>query len=122
MKKQYHEALTELKSLHLINKLLLQEISEIEALEVTYIMKSIQCNEKSDSGQTSENCDIEQASDKWIPVVSNKRTNVHMMSLIRRKQLTICMHNNFTVIAQHEDSTSCKDNNIISQNVNSTLC
>jgi hypothetical protein len=31
------------------------------------------------------------------------------------------MHNNFTVIAQHEDSTACKDNNIISQHVNSTL-
>jgi hypothetical protein len=31
------------------------------------------------------------------------------------------MHNNFTVIAQNEDSTACKDNNIISQHVNSTL-
>jgi hypothetical protein len=84
-------------------------------------MKSIQCSEKGDSGQTSENCDIEQASDNWIPVVSKKRTNVHMMSLIRRKQLTILMHNNFTVVVQHEDSTACKDNNIISQHVNSTL-
>jgi len=34
-------------------------------------MKSIQCSEKGDSGQTSENCDIEQASDNWIPVLSN---------------------------------------------------
>ena len=44
-----------------------------------------------------------------------------MMSLIIRKQPTILMHNNFTVIAQHEDSRACKDNNIISQHVNSTL-
>ena len=94
--KQYHEALTELKSPHLINKLLLEEINKVEALEVTYKMKSIHCSEKGDSGQTSENCDIEQASDNWIPVVSNKRTNVHMMSLISRKQPTILMHNNFS--------------------------
>jgi hypothetical protein len=33
MKKPYHEALTELKSLHLINKLLLEEINKIGALE-----------------------------------------------------------------------------------------
>jgi hypothetical protein len=73
-------------------------------------MKSIQCSEKGDSWQTSENYDIEQASDNWIPVVSNKRTNLHTTSLIRRKQPTILMHNNFTVTAQYEDSTACKDN------------
>lgn len=111
-KKQYHEALTELKSLNLINKLLIEEINKIEALEVTYKMKSIQCSEKGDSGQTSKKCDIEQASYNWIPAVSNKRTNVHMMSLIRQKQPTILMRNNSTVIAQHEDSAACKDNNI----------
>lgn len=59
-------------------------------------MKSIQYSEKGDSGQTSENCDIEQACYNWIPVVSNKRTNMHMMSLIRQKQPTILMCNNFT--------------------------
>lgn len=75
-------------------------------------MKSIQCSEKGDSGQTSKKCDIEQASYNWIPAVSNKRTNVHMMSLIRQKQPTILMRNNSTVIAQHEDSAACKDNNI----------
>jgi hypothetical protein len=82
-------------------------------------MKSIQCSEKGDSGQTSENYDNEQASDNWIPVVSNKRTNVHMMSLIRQKQPTILMHNNVTVITQHEDSTAIRI--IISQHVNSNL-
>jgi hypothetical protein len=90
-------------------------------LEVTYKTKSIQCSEKGDSGKTSGNCDNEQASDNWIPVVGNKRTNVHMTSLIRRKQRTILMHNNFTVIAQHEDSKACKDKNIVPQHVNSTL-
>lgn len=70
MKKHYHEALTELKSLHLINKLLLEDIDKIEALEVTYKAKSIQCSKKGDSEQTSENCDNEQASDGWIPVVA----------------------------------------------------
>jgi hypothetical protein len=59
MIKQHHEALTELKSLHLINKLLSEEINKIEALEVTYKLKSIQCLEKGDSWQTSENCDNE---------------------------------------------------------------
>jgi hypothetical protein len=83
MKKLYHEALRELKSLHLINKLLLEEINTIRALEITYKIKSIQSSEKGNSGQTSENCDNEQASDNWIPLVSNKRTNVCMTSLIR---------------------------------------
>jgi hypothetical protein len=62
-------------------------------------MKSIQCSEKGDSEQISENCDIEQASNNWIPVVGNhnKSTNMHIMSLIRRNQSTILKHNNFTV-------------------------
>lgn len=51
-------ALTELKSLNLINKLLIEEINKIEALEVTYKMKSIQCSEKGDSDM----CGIEEVS------------------------------------------------------------
>jgi hypothetical protein len=54
MKEQNQEVSTEFKSLHLIHKLLLEEISKIEASEITYKIKNSQCSEKDDSVQTGK--------------------------------------------------------------------
>jgi hypothetical protein len=66
--------------------------------------------------QTDKNGDKGLDSKNWIPVVSNHnmRTNVHMRSAFRRNQPTIVMKT-FTVTAQHENSTSCNDNNLSHQ-------